>query len=278
MKVLLALLLLLPLAACETPGGDAQGREPLSRPSAPSVNKGAPQQLDTETPTKERYMRLGKKAEKEGKAELAAVLYRAASLAETTDPAPRAANAALLEKAREYSMAAAVFDQLAKETDGVPYMLAAARNHLKAGNLMNARANYENVIVKEPSNWRGYNGLAVTHDLNGNHVAAADNYEIAYDKASKESQDQILANWALSLLLDSRAGEAVEKLESSANSETNPRLKTRLGLAYALAGRPEDAKRMGLNRIPTPADLQRELRGATPSIDQGDTISAPVKP
>ena len=254
---LLPAFLLLPalLAACE---------------SAPTTQTGetsfVKRPLDTTTPVEGRYMRLAKKAEAEGRPELATVLYRAAVLADEKDKAPRVASAELFEKVGEYGAAATLYEDLAKaeaqESSAADLSLLAARNWLKAERYAEARGLYESVIIKNPQDWRAYNGLAVTHDMEGNSLAAQQNYPLAFDKAPIESRAAVAANWGLSLMLAEKPGDAVEKLASMPDAETNPVLKRRLALAYALAGRPEDAQRLGLTKVPTAADLRRELQAA----------------
>ncbi len=262
MRFIAVPLMLVLLAGCDTAGGDGP-----RGPDTSSAN--APKALDTATPVEGRYMRLAKKAEADGKPELAAVLYRAALQANEKDAAPRIASAELLEKAGEYQSAAMLYADLAKEAgDDVGMTLLAARNALKAGDYTQARTLYEAVIVKNPADWRAYNGLAVTHDMEGNPAAAQNNYPIAYEKAPAESRTAIMANWALSLMLAEKPGDAVEKLASLPDAESNPILKTRLALAYALAGRPEDALRLGLAKAPTADDLRRELRGVSPPVSK----------
>jgi len=273
MRSLLAIAVLLLLTSC---AADETSANKAGEPS-PALNNGKGQ-LDIDTPVTQLYMKSAKRAEAAGNAQLAAVLYRAAALADKKDIGPRAASAELFEKVGEYRPAMELYNQLAKETDDVDYTLSAGRCALKLGEAKVARAQYESAIIKNPSDWRAYNGLAVANDIAGNHKAAIDNYAIAYEKAPSDRKRDVTMNWSLSLMLENRAGEALEKLEALPDAKENPQVKTRLALAYALSGRPDDAKRLGLSKVPTQQDLENILKQGMGKQDDDSHVYEPVKP
>lgn len=241
----------------------------------------------------ERTMRMAERAMAEGKPELAAMFYRTAALADPQNPKPRAASAVLFERGGEYSAAAALFQQLAQEQKSHDYWLSAGRNYLKANQVPQAISAYEAVLEKKPQDPRALNGLGVSYDLQQEHARAQEWYGKAFAEADNEMKRGVAINWALSLMLAGKAGEAVQKLQALDAAESTPSMRQTLALAYGLSGQTSQAEALGLKNPPTYDELRAAIRdhgmggigggmssgsdGAMPAVPAGEVVTVPVK-
>lgn len=288
-RSLFIVMISLALAACNAPDGASSRGTDSARTGAvvPLKHSGI---VDTGESATQRTMRMAERAMADGKPDVALTFYRSAALADPKNPAPRLASAALFEKTGEYGAAAGMYRQVASEQKDTDAWLAAGRNYLKAGKPDEAGAAYQVAIAELPKDARGYNGLAVSHDLRQEHEKAAPLYEKAYDLADRQMGNGILVNWGLSLMLAGQPEKAVELLEPAQRRDDLPSLRQTLGLAYGLTGQPEKAKEMGVPDAPSQEQLKATVReygmggptGAGPQAAPrgavtGDAVTIPAK-
>jgi len=102
---------------------------------------------------------------------------------------------------------------------------------------------YEQALVRDPSNAAALNGKAVALDATGDHSGAQTAYEAGL--AAHPDNLKLESNLGLSLALNGNSGEAVQMLEDVATDpKAGPSERQNLALAYALAGRDDDASKI----------------------------------
>jgi Flp pilus assembly protein TadD len=185
-------------------------------------------------PTPENTLALAEATLNGGDAEAAIRLYRRAAAAEPAAVAPR------LGLARAYLAVGALpeaRDAFAALRARAP--LDAARGlgrvALAAGDPVEAKARFAEVLNAEPDDVAALNGVAVALDLEGRHGEARRTYAKAL--ALAPTNRAIASNAALSLALAGNTREAVAELRALADTPMAPKsARHNLALALGLAG------------------------------------------
>lgn len=190
-------------------------------------------------------LRLGAAAQAAGDLGNAISVYRRAQALypDAAEPSRRLGD--LYRDGGHYDLAAAAYaDAIAADADDrdARHGLAVALVH--QGRLAEAAEQYDWLVADDRSDIRAWNGRAVVQDLSGDHAAAWESFRSGLDV--EPDNVALLTNLGLSLALGGRYDEAIETLERAA-AEPGAGSETRqnLALAYGLAGRPEEAARLG---------------------------------
>ena len=102
---------------------------------------------------------------------------------------------------------------------------------------------YDEALSKDPRNVAALNGKAVALDASGNHQEAQNTYEAGL--AAAPDSLKLQSNLGLSMALDGKTDESIQMLENVAtDSRAGPSERQNLALAYALAGRNDDAAKV----------------------------------
>lgn len=228
-RLSLALGMLAPLIAC------------ASAPPAPSSAGGAT--LVTEVPY-ESLLRLGDRSRERGDPAGAAVFYRRAHALEPRDPRPLLALGAALRDLRAPAAAVEAYRAvLAADPRNGEALYGLGCALLEANQPQAALPSFEAALAlgQEP---RVYNGLGIAYDLLGDHPAAQVYYRQGLELAPGDQQ--IVNNYALSLALAGEHERAIALLAPIATApEATARQRQNLALVYGLAGRTEEASRLG---------------------------------
>lgn len=128
---------------------------------------------------------------------------------------------------------------------------------IREGKFREAVGEYDALVQSDATDIRAWNGKGVAQDLVGDRQDARESFRqglrVAPDNVA------LLTNLGLSLAFGGQLDEAIETLERAA-AEPGAGAETRqnLALAYGLAGRTEDAARLGQRDLSKPA-VQRNL-------------------
>ncbi|MCU0910447.1 MAG: tetratricopeptide repeat protein [Rhodobacteraceae bacterium] len=121
--------------------------------------------------------------------------------------------------------------------------VALARNEAQA-----ARQHFQGVLARNPRSLAALNGMGVAYDLEGNHLMAAAEYRKAL--AIDPGYNPALNNLGLSLALAGNGAEAAQVLSEVAASQVNDAvLRQNLAVAYFVAGREQDGRRLATTDI-----------------------------
>lgn len=102
---------------------------------------------------------------------------------------------------------------------------------------------YEEALAKEPNNAAALNGKALALDVTGDHQTAQTTYEAGL--AADPDNLKLESNLGLSLALNGKTAESIQMLEDVAtDSRAGPSERQNLALAYAFAGRDDDAMKV----------------------------------
>ncbi|WP_146208746.1 tetratricopeptide repeat protein [Azospirillum sp. TSO22-1] len=140
-----------------------------------------------------------------------------------------------------------------------------------------AARQYAAVLASDPKDRRALNGLGVSKDMMGDHNGAQERFRAALALAPDDRTT--LNNLGFSHLLAGNAAEAIRILEPLGRAPTASALQRQnLALAYGLAGRDEDAARMGRLDLGE-AEVQRNLLYYRQAREgAGDTPAAAPRP
>lgn len=127
----------------------------------------------------------------------------------------------------------------------------------RQGQLREAGEQYDALLAGDPADIRAWNGKGVVQDLGGDHAAAWESFRGGLKLAPDNLA--LRTNLGLSLALGGRLDEAIPMLERAA-AEPGAGSETRqnLALAYGLAGRSQDAARLGQKDL-AKGDVARNL-------------------
>lgn len=189
-------------------------------------------------------MRLGDAARAAGDPAAAIPFYRRAHASDLFDPEPLVRLGAALSDLGAYNEAVEAYrDALV----GDPAHVEALRglgNAFIALNQPQLAVEQFDAALRLDADHRSYNGIGVALDRTGDHKAAQGHYRVGLELAP--GNITLLNNLGLSLALSGDYGEAIETLERVArHPEATVRHRQNLALAYGLAGRTDDAARIG---------------------------------
>ncbi len=133
---------------------------------------------------------------------------------------------------------------------------------------------YEEALTTNPRDAAALNGKAVALDATGDHSGA----QSAYQAGLSASPDNLKleSNYGLSLALNGNASESIQMLEDVAtDSRSGPSERQNLALAYALAGRNDDAAKVAsIDFDPVTADQNLAYFSEIKSMDPEDRTRA----
>lgn len=136
---------------------------------------------------------------------------------------------------------------LALDQDDFAGNLGAGRTYLALGEAQEAKPHLAIATQARPGSDEAWQNLARAHDQTNAYVEAEAAYRRAIEasQASPEQRPELLEGLAMTLVYQqdpARIAEAVELLERVVEVEPSNRSRERLGLAYAIAGRFEEAQ------------------------------------
>lgn len=177
-----------------------------------------------------------------GDVQAALNLYRRAVALDPTATAPRVAIAEAHFVSGALTEARVAYGALAEEAPFESH-LGLGRVALASGDPAGAAGHFGRALEREPQSVRALNGLAVTHDLQGDHETAQTIYARAL--AEDPTNRGIANNLALSEVLSGRFDTGVGRLEELATHATElPQARHNLALAYGLLGNERAARRL----------------------------------
>jgi Flp pilus assembly protein TadD len=202
-------------------------------------------------------LRVADMTRSEGDLASAAGLYQKAHELSPTDPRPLVQLGQTLAKLGSASGAAQAF-KAALQLDGTntEALRGLGTAMLNTGEPEAAIAQYEKAL-DQGEDYRLYNGMAVAHDMLGDHGAAQTYYRAALDLSPGNLE--VTNNLALSLALEGRYQEAIPLLqEAAADPMATARYRQNLAFVYGLAGDRDRARQLA-ERDLDPATVERNM-------------------
>lgn len=190
-------------------------------------------------------LRLGAAAEAAGDVGNAVSVYQRAQALYPDDSEPPRRLGDLYRAQALHDLAARSYgDAVTAEPDDRDARHGLAAALVRQGRLGDAAGHYDVLVAEDAADIRAWNGKGVVHDLRGDHTAAWE----AFRSGLRVAPDNLAlrTNLGLSLALGGRVDEAIAMLEpAAAYPGAGPETRQNLALAYGLAGRTEDAARLG---------------------------------
>ncbi len=198
-----------------------------------------------DSPELSSLLRLGAAAETAGDVGNAVSVYQRAQALypEQSEPSRRLGD--LYRSRGLYDLATRSYTAaVAADPDDREARLGLAAALVRQGKFDAAAGNYDTLLERDARDIRAWNGKAVVLDLRGDHAGAWE----AFHKGLEVAPDNLAlrTNLGLSLAFGGRVDEGIEILErAAADPKAGPETRQNLALAYGLAGRTQDAARLG---------------------------------
>lgn len=190
-------------------------------------------------------LRLGAAAESAGDVGNAVSVYQRAQALypQHADP-PRRLGDLYRSRALHDLAAHAYGDAVAAAPDDRDARHGLAAALVRQGKLDDAGNQYETLLAADRGDIRAWNGKGVVSDLRGDRDAAREAFQSGLELAPDNLA--LRTNLGLSLALGGQVDEAIAMLErAAAEPGAGPETRQNLALAYGLAGRTQDAARLG---------------------------------
>ena len=141
----------------------------------------------------------------------------------------------------QYQKALNTWDKLLQlDSEQTSAKIAKARLLIRFGDFENAEALLKEASIKQPDNWRIWDGLGVTFDLQGNFTQAATYYNLALEKNAGEAE--IYNNLGYSQIMSQAYKQAIETLQKGLKLQPDSKhIRNNLAIAYAWQGNYKDA-------------------------------------
>ncbi len=200
-----------------------------------------PEDASLREPDASSRLRVASVAEANGQPGVALSIYSIEATTHPDDPQAQLRYAIALMQAGGLAQANEVLTRALQRTPDQPALLTQSGKIRLLGGDAGARELFDRALALAPDNASALSGKGMALDLEGRHDEALP-WHAAAVKAAPDNL-AIGNNYAVSLMLAERTGEAIAILSALAQRQDAPeRVMNNLALAYATAGDPSDAR------------------------------------